>query len=368
MMQEDARERLDARLRGIPSNGFHGLVAKLCELDTFKGWWQGRDVSDRSSLQRVRRRVVKVSAAASLRIGGMDRPQGAVRPRQVGGRGEHAELDAGHVSGYAELLRAVFDDYRRMPLGQDLILQFHARLLKYSPADHAHRGRYKTVAESARPYLRRRMESRALRSVGPDLTPHAMAAATEWTSARLGALEFHPLLVIAGFVLELLAIRPFVNGNGRVSRVLTNYLLLQCGYTFVPYASLERAIADRWAEYYVALRQSQAKVHLPHPDITAWLHAFLDAIRFQARAVKRLVEERPDTSLLSENQLGVLRLLEREGEVSNRLVRSELAIPKDTAKQVLNRLHALNVIRRLGAGRAVRYRKAPPQEDGGNPR
>ena len=367
-MKEDAQERLDARLREIPSNGFHGLIAKLCELDAFKGWWQARDVSDRSSLQRVRRRVVEVSAAASLRIGGMDRPQRAALPRQVGSKGERGEFDAGHVSGYAELLRAVFDDYQRMPLGQDLVLQFHARLLKYSPADHAHRGRYKTVADSARSYLRRRTESPALRSADPDLTPHAMAAATQWASMRLTAPEFHPLLVIAGFVLELLAIRPFVNGNGRVSRMLTNCLLLQCGYTFVPYASLEKVIADRWAEYYVALRQSQANAHLPHPDITAWLHAFLEAIRIQAREVRRLVEEQPDTGLLSENQLGVLRLLEREGEVTNRLVCSELAIPKDTAKQVLIRLHALNVIRRLGAGRAVRYRKAPAQGDGGDPR
>jgi len=367
-MREGGQEHLDARLREIPSHGVHGLIAKLCELDAFKGWWQGRDVSDRSSLQRVRRRVVEASAAASLRIGGMDRPQRAVRPRQVGGREARGVSDAGHVLGYAGLLRAVFDDYQRMPLGQDLVLQFHARLLKYSPADHAHRGRYKTVADSARSYLRRRTESPALRSTDPDLTPQAMAAATEWTSTRLTAPEFHPLLVIAGFVLELLAIRPFVNGNGRVSRVLTNCLLLQCGYTFVPYASLERVIADRWADYYVALRQSQAHAHLPHPDITAWLHAFLDAIRIQAREVRRLVEERPDTRLLSENQLGVLRLLEREGEVTNRLVCSELAMPKDTAKQVLGRLHALNVIRRLGAGRAVRYRKAPPQGDGGDPR
>jgi Fic family protein len=367
-MNKGGQEHLDARLREIPPSAFHGLIAKLCELDAFKGWWQGRDASERASRQRVRRRVVEVSAAASLRIGGMDRPQSAVRSRQIGGRGERGASDAAHVSGYAELLRRVFDEYRGMRLGEDLVRQFHARLLKYSPAEHAHRGRYKTVADSARSYLRRRTESPALRSADPDLTPDAMAAVTQWASTRLAASEFHPLLVIAGFVLELLAIRPFVNGNGRVSRVLTACLLLQCGYTFVPYASLDKVIADRWTDYYLALRHSQAKARLPHPDITAWLHAFLDAIRIQAREVRRLVEERPDTGLLSQNQLGVLRLLEREGEVTKRLVCSELAIPRDTAKQVLNRLHALNLVRRLGAGRAVRYRKAPPQEDGGEPR
>ena len=62
--------------------------------------------------------------------------------------------------------------------------------------------------------------------------------------------------------------------------------------------------------------------------------------------------------MLSRNQLAVLELFERTDEVSNRQVCRELGIPKDTAKQVLNRLLSLNLIRREGSGRAVRYRKA----------
>jgi len=61
----------------------------------------------------------------------------------------------------------------------------------------------------------------------------------------------------------------------------------------------------------------------------------------------------------------VLRLLERNGEVTNRFVCGELGMLTDTAKQVLNRLLALNLVSRIGAGRAVRYRKAAPHEDGG---
>jgi hypothetical protein len=357
-------------LREIPPAAVHELVTKIAEIDEFKGWFEGRALSDASMLQRLNRRVAKVSATASLRIGGGDRPQTGASPQWRGNSGirKPDPRDAAHVAGYAELLQAVFDDYRRMQFGEDLVLQFHARVLKYSDTDQLHRGKYKTISDSSRSYLDRKMEPLALRATDPDLAPRALAAATAWTVSRLAASEFHPLLVIAGFILEFLAIRPFARGNGRVSRVLTNLLLLQSGYAHVRYASLENIIAARWTEYYLALRRSQASTSLPRPDITPWLAAFLETLQVQSRQLKALLAGRADTRLLSANQSRVLNLLERNGEITNRLLRDELGMPKDTAKQVLSRLMALDLVQRRGAGRAVTYRKAPLQADSGEAR
>jgi Fic family protein len=359
-------ERLDARLREIPPAAFHELITAVAEVDKFKGWFEGRGLSDVSMLQRLNQQVAKISAAASSRIGGGDRPQSGVRRqwRVDSGIGKLDSRDAAHVAGYAELLQAVFDEYRRMQLGEDLILQFHARLLKYSHAEQFQRGKYKTISDSSRSYLDRKMEPLALRATDPDLTPQALKAATAWAARRLAASEFHPLLVIAGFILEFLAIRPFAHGNGRVSRILTTLLLLQSGYVHVQYASLENIIAERWAEYYLALRRSQANASLLRPDITPWLSAFLETLQRQSRQLKALLARQADTRLLSANQARVLQLLERNGEITNRLLRDELGMPKDTAKQVLNRLRALHLVQRRGAGRAVTYRKAPLQADG----
>ena len=364
-------ERLDARLREISPGGFHELIAKISAIDEFRGWWKGRGVPSSSVLRHLKARAVESSAAASTRIDGREAGrshaavQNALRANRMLRTDSH---DPAQVTGYAELLRAVFDGYGDMQFGTDLVLQFHARLLKYSHKDRGHRGKFKTIPDAATPPWQRRMELLALRSVDPDLTPRAMTVATEWTARRLATSEFHPLLVIAGFILEFLAIRPFASANGRLSRILTNFLLLQCGYTHVPYASLEKVIAERWTEYYFALRRSQMNANLPRPDITPWLSAFLDAIRVQIAQLRAVVEGRPDNTLLSENQLGVLDLLERHGEVTNRLVADELGLPKDTAKQVLNRLLALNLVQRLGAGRAVRYRRAPLQGSGSEAR
>jgi Fic family protein len=339
----------------------------IAEIDEFKGWFQGRSLSDVSMLQRLNQQVVKISAAASLRIGGGDRPQkGVSRQWRVNiGIRKPDPRHAAHMAGYAELLQAVFNDYRRMQLDENLILRFHARVLKYSHADQLQRGKYKTASDSSRSYLDRKVEPLALRPTDPDLAPQAVAAATAWTARQLGASEFHPLLVIAGFILEFLAIRPFAHGNGRVSRILTNLLLLQRGYVHIQYVSLENIIAERWAEYYLALRRSQANASLPRPDITSWLAAFLETLQIQTRQLKSLLAGQADTRVLSANQLRVLNLLEPGGEITNRLLRDELGMPKDTAKQVLNRLMALKLVQRRGAGRAVRYRKAPLQADSG---
>lgn len=360
-------DRCDSRLREIPASYFHDLVMRLSEIDHVNGWFQGRGLADAPMLRRLKKRVVDISAAASLRIGGRDRPQAAVPARWRGDprRRRLEPHDAAHVAGYAELLQAAFDGYRHMPFGEDLILQFHARVLKYSHTDQPHRGRYKTAPDSSRSYLRRQPEPPALRAADPDRTPLATAALSEWTGSRLAGADFHPLLVIAGFVLEFLAIRPFSHGNGRVSRLLTNLLLLQCGYTYVPYASLEAVIADGWTEYYGALRRSQLHANLPRPDITPWLTVFLETLQVQSRQLKAALGSRADLRLLSPNQLRVLNLLERSGDLTNRLIRDELGLPKDTAKQVLNRLLALNLLQRVGAGRAVRYQKALLQPDTG---
>ena len=343
-------DRLDARLKELPPSAVHGVIARIAEIDEFKGWWAGREPPSPAVLGRLKKRVVAVSADAAARAG----------------RG--GERDPSRAAGYADALRAVFDGHGEMTLGEDLVLRLHARLLKYSPAGPAAPGSYRTAPGPVEARPRRGLESVALRPADPLLAPRETRAAAAWAASRLASRAYHPLLVNAGFILEFLAIRPFADGNGRLSRILTNLLLLQSGYAYVAYGSLETAIADRRTEYYLALRRSQANRNLPRPDISSWLAAFLDAIRAQARELRDAVAGRPADSLLSENQIAALDLLQRNREVTNRFLCRELGIPRDTAKQVLARLVALNMIRRVGSGRAARYRKAPLQGDGGDAR
>jgi Fic family protein len=236
------------------------------------------------------------------------------------------------------------------------VLALHATVFRGVATARHHAGRYKTSAAPVGIERRWVTEPVALRPPGPLLIPAQMQALTAWLASRIGGPEFHPLLVAAAYLLEFLAIRPFAAGNGRVSRLLTNLLLLRCGHGYIPYGSLEGAIAARWEEYYLALRRSQASRNLPRPDISPWLLAFLDAVAEQQRDAGDALRRLPHERTLSGNQLAVLAIAAREGEVTNRRAASELSLPRETAKQTLNRLVALGALRRLGAGRATRYR------------
>jgi Fic family protein len=93
---------------------------------------------------------------------------------------------------------------------------------------------------------------------------------------------------VAIFVVVFLEIHPFDDGNGRLSRILTTLLMLQFGYTHVPYSSLESIVEQNKSGYYIALRQTQASIRGEQPNWQPWLVFFLSSLASQ---VKRLAEK-----------------------------------------------------------------------------
>lgn len=350
--------RLDSRLTGLTPESMHRLIVLVGRIDELRGTWSALRFPPRSVLEQMRRRVTEQSATASVRIADISRgaPVRQESRRTLPAGSPAPSLKAGgeaHRKAYVEVLDRVFREATSMKFSGELILQLHAELLKYSPGDWSHRGKLRTLADSPAP-AQRGGAALGLHSTAPHMLAVELRGAVDWTVARLGSSDFHPLLVIASFILEFLAIRPFADANARTSRILTSSLLLHCGYPQVCFASLESVIAERWTEYYLALRRSQARRNLPRPDVTPWLFAFLDAFLVQSERARQAIVT-PATEALSENQLAVLALLDQHRTVTNRLVCQELRLPRETAKQVLNRLLALNLVQRAGAGRAVRY-------------
>jgi len=308
----------------------------MAEVEAFRGWWEGTPKPPDPVLRRFREDGIAASSDASTRIAGTVPPAAK--------------------TGYADALRAVFDGYRSLPPEEGRVLALHAAVFRGVGTERHRAGRYKSA--SPRPGIERRwvMDPVALRPPGPLLVPAQMETLSAWLSSRTTGGEFHPLLVAAAYLLEFLAIRPFASGNGRVSRLLTNLLVLRCGHSWLQYGSLDAVIASRWEEYYLALRRSQASRNLPRPDISPWLHAFLDALAALQRGVREKFSRLPVEGKLSGNQAAALELAAGTGEVTNRVVAAELRLSRETAKQTLNRLVALGALRRLGAGRATRYR------------
>jgi Fic family protein len=113
-------------------------------------------------------------------------------------------------------------------------------------------------------------------TTAPFDTPAQMTELVTSTADRLTTPTIHPLLTIAIFVVTFLAIHPFQDGNGRLSRSLTMLLLLKAGYSYVPYSSLESIIEESKEGYYLALRQTQSSLKEgQQPNWGPWILFFL---------------------------------------------------------------------------------------------
>ncbi len=158
-------------------------------------------------------------------------------------------------------------------------------------------------------------------------------------------------------MLEFLSIHPFKDGNGRLSRALTNLLLLQKGYKYTMYESHEKLIEDTKAQYYTALRKSQERIKEKANDISPWTEYFFGILLKQAENVKQVFEKEPVDKILSKNQLRTMDLFKKSDEVSVMNVVNALKCARPTAKQILSRLVELKLIEKTGQGRATRYIK-----------
>lgn len=341
-------ERLDARLRDLPAASLHPFLDAIAEIDRFAGWWSARFAHAPPFLSELRARTLEAAAAASAQIDWTGLPRSAAR-----GHAGRPGAEAARAKRYREALAAILDGYRDMALGRKLFASLHAAVTgRPEPSP------YRAAPDPAVFFPGPVPGSAVVRSAEPDRIAAAVDSLAAWTDDRLARRAFHPLLIAGSFVLEFLSIRPFPGGNERLSRLLSHLLLLRGGYAFVAYAPLDRAVAERKAEYFLALRRAQAGLASPRPDVSAWLCAYLEPVRAAARQLRAALAPLPPPACLSANQEAVLRLFQRHEAVTVRLACRELGLRRDTAKQVLGRLLALGAVTRFGAGRAACYRPA----------
>lgn len=334
------------------------LLALISELDEFKGAWRalGRLAPDRlSSLRRV---------ATIESIGSSTRIEGArVSDREVERllsnlqEKNFASRDEQEVAGYAEVMEAVFAHADAIDLTENHIKQFHRDLLKYSTKDDRHRGAYKTLANHVEAFG---ADGRSLgvvfETATPFDTPRLMAELVQWTQDALGRKELHPLLCIAIFVVVFLAIHPFQDGNGRLSRILTTLLLLRAGYSYVPYSSLESIIEHSKEAYYLALRRTQATIRKDAPDWQPWVTYFLNALKQQKdRLEKKIERERILIGHLPKLSMQILELCRERGRVTVAEISKLTNVSRNTVKDHLAALTEKGHLVRHGAGRGTWY-------------
>ena len=343
------------RLANLPPE----IWSKVIQIDELKGRWDSGAKLNPVVLGRLKKFVLITSTGASTRIEGSKLSDEDVEKLMRGiSVQKFADRDKQEVKGYYELLKSVFDAWDTIGFTEGAIKHFHKELLKHVEKDKLHRGEYKRSENKVH------MIDEAGKSLGIlfDTTPAYLTAKemqelVEATQQAFKEAKYHPLLIIGNFLVEFLLIHPFTDGNGRISRILTNLLFLKHGYVYVPYVSHEKLIEDNKPDYYVALRKSQKSMRTNKPDITPWLEFFLSIVCTQAKAAIELLSAENIEKILSPKQLAVWAYLQKVQEASPGEIAKHAKVARPTVNQVLDKLLRLKKIERIGLGRTTRYKK-----------
>ena len=334
------------------------ILSLIARIDEFKGAWRALGTLAPERLLALRRVATIESIGSSTRIEGSK-----LTDREVERLLSNLAIksfdtrDEQEVAGYAELMDRVFSSWQDIPFNENHIKQLHQILLTHSEKDARHQGQYKTHSNSVAAFDENGTQiGIVFETATPFDTPRLMAELVSWVNDERERAHLHPLLIIAIFVVVFLEIHPFQDGNGRLSRVLTTLLLIQAGYAYVPYSSLESVIELNKEAYYLALRQTQGSIRTEAPNWQPWLVFFLRALAEQVRRLEKKVErEKIVLAALPELSLQIVELAREHGRVTMMDAIKWTGASRNTLKQHFRDLTERNHLEQHGSGRGVWY-------------
>lgn len=333
------------------------ILNLIAELEEFKGRWEmlGRLAPDK--LMSLRRVATIESVGSSTRIEGAK-----LSDHEVEALLANLEMhsfrsrDEEEVAGYAEAMNTIYESWEHIPFTENHIKQLHGIVLKYSSRDTAHRGEYKKFPNNVEAFDADGNSIGVIfETATPFDTPRLMTDLVGWTTSALQERELHPLLAIGAFIVHFLAIHPFQDGNGRLSRVLTTLLLLQCGYRHVPYSSLERIIEENKDGYYRALRASQKRIWTEYENLDDWLRFFLSTLKKQKDVLLRKIEREQILEKLAPLEEKILVLTKERGRIAIAEAVTLLAANRNTVKLHLRHLVQQGYLEQHGTGKGTWY-------------
>jgi Fic family protein len=334
------------------------ILNLIARIEEFKGAWRALGTLAPDRLSALRRVATIESIGSSTRIEGSGLSDREVEQLLSNLETQSfATRDEQEVAGYAELMDLVGSNWQDIPFTENHIKQLHQILLRYSEKDTWHRGNYKTNSNSVAAFDQTGAQiGIVFQTASPVDTPRLMTELAAWVNQERETDRLHPLLIIALCVVVFLQIHPFQDGNGRLSRVLTTLLLLQAGYAYVPYSSLESVVEQSKEAYYLALRQTQRTIRTESPNWHPWLMFFLRSLAEQVRRLEKKVErEKIVLAPMPELQLQIVEFAREHGRVTIGEAIKLTGASRNTLKQHFRALVERGTLNQHGSGRGVWY-------------
>lgn len=267
---------------------------------------------------------------------------------------EPQNRDEQAIMGYRYVLDMIHESYDAIPVTSNTILQLHRDLYRFSGDTFA--GHWK---DSDNVIAERSTDGELLVRFRPTSaagTPTAIDRICEEYHLQLEQKVYDPLLISLLFAFDFVSIHPFNDGNGRMSRLLTLFLLYRCGYTVGKYVSIEKEIERTKETYYEALAASSFGWQEGKNDYAPFVTYMLGVM---TACYKELDQHFATASAPGNNEKILRAYFTRLVGTATKydIMDANPLMSKRTIERVLKKLQDEGLVEKVGAARSTAYRR-----------
>ena len=351
-------------MKTIINHALTGIQGSLiAKVERFQGAFEATKFQRPALIESLKKSSIITSSGASTRIEGAmladeqvkDLVDKGCKITNISSRSER------EVAGYVKALNYIYKHFKNLDISEKTIREIHQLLTCELTEDQLpakQRGAYKDVTNDV---VEKDMQTGKIIRVWFKTTPPgpvtelAMSNLIKEYNELKSGKECLPLVIIGGFIVHFLAIHPFRDGNGRLSRLLTLLLLLRHEYKWVQYTSHEKVIEDNKENYYVSLRETQSTFENDTPIYEKWINFFLKTVSIQAEFLNgKIIKDSPVT-VMNDNEKLVYQIIETANECRISYILENSTMSRDGLKDLLKRLVDKGLVKQQGKGRGTTY-------------
>lgn len=256
------------------------------------------------------------------------------------------------IAGYRDVLELIHENYENIDIIPSSILQLHKMLYKYSATEG---GKYKTIDNVIEETDENNNKVVRFKPVSAFNTPRSLECLCSSYNEEIEKMEIDPLILIPIFVIDFLSIHPFVDGNGRMSRLLTLLLLYKNGYIVGKYISIEKMIENSKESYYDTLKKSSVLWHENKNDYSFFEEYYLGIILRAYKDFSNRVEYITNKSLSVKDRVRII--IEKSMSKITKKEITEICpdISEGSIERALNELLKEEKILKISGGRFTSY-------------
>jgi Fic family protein len=252
------------------------LLKTIRELGEFRGKEALFRQQSPQTLDTLLQNAIIQSTESSNRIEGVTAETPERLKALLTSRAKPKDRSEQEIAGYRDVLKTIHANHDDIPFSYNIVLQFHRDLFKFTPSPG---GVWKSTDNEISEKTADGKKSVRFKPIPAWKTKEAMGRLHSGFEASLNSPDaVEPLLAVGAYILDFLCIHPFMDGNGRMSRLLTLLLLYRFGYEVGRFISLERIVEDTKESYYDSLYKSSQGWHEGKHSLIPWWSYLLGVV------------------------------------------------------------------------------------------